>query len=87
MLARCVGHSAAVAHLDWSMPLQAPKELIGRSVLKSNCSAYEILHWDPMTGKKLRHNMRDAQVACVRLLVSRPFAFNAACIGTINRDA
>lgn len=41
---RCTGHSATVRHLDWSED---------SSVIQSNCSAYEILYWNPKTGKQV----------------------------------
>ncbi|KAK3283901.1 hypothetical protein CYMTET_8419, partial [Cymbomonas tetramitiformis] len=60
-VARCVGHSATVSHIDWSLPLSNPPELRGKTILMSNCNAYEILYWDPMSGKQLKQNQRNAQ--------------------------
>ena len=60
--AKCMGHTATVSHVDWTLPLVEPKELRGRTVLKSNCNAYELLYWDPTTGRQCKHNMRDAQL-------------------------
>lgn len=40
-LARCGGHSATVAHLDWSIDCR---------VLQSNCNARELLYWDVWWG-------------------------------------
>jgi hypothetical protein len=57
-----MGHTATVAHVDWTLPLMEPKELCGRTVLKSNCNAYELLYWDPVTGRQCTENLRDAQL-------------------------
>ena len=34
-----------------------------RTLLMSNCNAYELLYWDPLTGKQVPKNMRDAQMS------------------------
>ena len=30
-------------------------------ILQTNCASYEILYWDPLTGKQVLQNQRDAQ--------------------------
>ena len=47
---RCVGHSATILHIDFSVDCK---------VLQSCCNAYEILHWDVSTGRRLVQNQRD----------------------------
>ena len=49
-ISRCAGHSAAVKHADWSED--------GRA-LRTSCGAYEILHFDPKTGRQIQANQRD----------------------------
>ena len=49
-ISRCAGHSAAVKHADWSED--------GRA-LRTTCGAYEILHFDPKTGRQIQANQRD----------------------------
>lgn len=44
-VSRCVGHSSTVRHIDWSEDSK---------VIQSNCSAYEILYWNPRSGKQVR---------------------------------
>lgn len=53
-IARCVGHSSTVTHIDWSSD---------SSVLMSNCQAYELLFFDPRTGKQVKETQRDTQWA------------------------
>ena len=50
----CAGHGAAVRHVDWSADSRT---------LRSTCSAYEILHFDPRTGRPRRENQRDQRWA------------------------
>jgi WD40 repeat protein len=40
-LRRCVGHSATVSHLDWS---------VDSKLLRSQCNAYEVLYWNTDRG-------------------------------------
>ncbi|KAG2487374.1 hypothetical protein HYH03_013944 [Edaphochlamys debaryana] len=47
---RCVGHSSTVRHLDWAAD---------SSAIQSIDQAYEILYFDPRTGKQLKANQRD----------------------------
>ena len=49
-ISRCAGHSAAVKHADWSED---------SSALRTTCAAYEILHFDPKTGRQIQANQRD----------------------------
>ena len=65
-LSRCQGHQATVTHLDWSLPLYAPNGVLGagekpQRLLQSNCASYEILYWDPLTGRQVLVNQRDTQ--------------------------
>lgn len=71
-LSRCQGHQATVTHLDWSLPLYSPNGGVGgkggdvgekapQRLLQSNCASYEILHWDPITGRQVLVNQRDTQ--------------------------
>jgi len=64
-LARCAGHSASVCHLDFSLPDYNPPipELRGKTLLMTNCNGYEILYWDPLTGKQILANPRNAKWA------------------------
>ena len=50
LLHRCEGHSGSVLHLDWSTD---------GGLLRSTDSAYEILFWDPATGKRATGDYRD----------------------------
>ena len=45
-IARCLGHSGVVTHLDWSADSR---------VIMSNSAAYEILYHDALTGRMVRH--------------------------------
>ena len=56
-LSRCRGHQATITNLDWSLPDFARG---GRRVLQSTCASYELLYWDPLTGKQILANQRDA---------------------------
>ena len=56
-LSRCRGHQATITNLDWSLPDPARG---GRRVLQSTCASYELLYWDPVTGKQILANQRDA---------------------------
>ena len=50
-IAKCNGHGASVKHVDWSEDSR---------VLRTSCAAYEILHFDPRTGKQIvSDNQRD----------------------------
>ncbi|GFR46990.1 hypothetical protein Agub_g8644, partial [Astrephomene gubernaculifera] len=49
---RCVGHSSAVRHLDWAADSGG---------LQSVDQAYELLYFDPRTGKQLKTNQRDTR--------------------------
>ena len=51
-VSRCTGHSATVNHIDW----RADSKL-----LQANCAAYEVLYWDPRTGKQITANQRNAE--------------------------
>uniref|UniRef100_A0A383VWQ6 EML-like second beta-propeller domain-containing protein n=1 Tax=Tetradesmus obliquus TaxID=3088 RepID=A0A383VWQ6_TETOB len=51
-IARCSGHSATVRTIDWS---------VDSSVLQSNCTAREILYWNPRTGKQVPGSCRDTE--------------------------
>ncbi|GMH32772.1 hypothetical protein BSKO_00606 [Bryopsis sp. KO-2023] len=59
-IARCIGHSGTVEHIDWSLPIEDPLELKGKMILQSNDTSREILFWDPQTGKQITANQRDA---------------------------
>lgn len=63
LIAKCVGHSGSVEHLDWTLPVPSPAKYRGRMLLQSTDNAYEILHWDPLTGQKVTSCMREAQMA------------------------
>jgi len=56
-LSRCRGHQATITNLDWSLPDFARG---GKRVLQSTCASYELLYWDPLTGKQVLANQRDA---------------------------
>uniref|UniRef100_A0A7S0T1C8 EML-like second beta-propeller domain-containing protein n=1 Tax=Mantoniella antarctica TaxID=81844 RepID=A0A7S0T1C8_9CHLO len=64
-LSRCQGHQATITHLDWSLPLYSPNGAGGadkpQRLLQTNCASYEILHWDPVTGRQVLVNQRDTQ--------------------------
>ena len=49
---RCAGHSSTVRHIDWSADSR---------IIQSNSSDYEILYWDPRTGRQVRQNQRDTE--------------------------
>lgn len=49
-IARCSGHSSTVRHVDWAAD---------SSVIRTVCSAYEILYFNPRTGKQVVQNQRD----------------------------
>lgn len=51
-IARCAGHSSTVRHVDWS---------VDSSVIRTMCSAYEILYFSPRTGKQVVQNQRDTE--------------------------
>lgn len=53
-LSRCVGHSSTITHIDWAAD---------SSVLMSNCQAYELLHFDPRTGRQVKQSQRDTRWA------------------------
>ena len=58
-LAKCVGHSSTVKHLDWD---------VDSRILQSNCNAYELLYWQadrlsPGLGLQIRHDQRDTKWA------------------------
>lgn len=50
-VSRCTGHSATVKHLDWRLDSK---------LLQANCAAYEVLYWDPKTGRQITANQRNA---------------------------
>jgi WD40 repeat protein len=51
LVSKCSGHGASVKHVDWSEDSR---------VLRTSCAAYEILHFDPRTGKQIvSDNQRD----------------------------
>lgn len=60
LIARCVGHSGTIEHLDWSLPIDSHCKLDGLTILQSNDTSREILHWDPRTGRQITKNQRDA---------------------------
>ena len=64
-LARCHGHSAALSHLDFSLPLSGPTpDLVGRVVLRSSSTpGREVLVHDAVNGKLINANVRDAKWA------------------------
>ena len=53
-LSRCQGHQATITNLDWSLP-----DVAGRRILQSTCASYELLYWDPTTGRQVLKNQRD----------------------------
>ncbi|KAK9820398.1 hypothetical protein WJX72_009942 [[Myrmecia] bisecta] len=59
LMGRLVGHSGAILHLNWSLPVGSPLALKGRRLLQSADSSYEILYWDPQTGRQVTANQRD----------------------------
>ena len=63
--ARCVGHSAALSHLDFSLPLVGPTpDLVGRTVLRSSSiPGRESLTFDAQSGRLINANLRDARWA------------------------
>ena len=50
-VSRCSGHSATVNHIDWRLDSK---------LFQANCAAYEVLYWDPKTGKQITANQRNA---------------------------
>lgn len=59
-IARCIGHSGTVEHIDWSLPLDSPLELQGLHIIQSNDTSREVLYWDPRSGNQITSNQRDA---------------------------
>lgn len=59
----CVWDS--LSHIDFSLPDYNPPipELRGKTILMSNCNGYESLYWDPVTGKQILANPRNARWA------------------------
>ena len=57
-LHRCGGHQASITHLDWSLP---EAQLNNTRVLQSACASFELLYWDPISGKQIKQNQRDAR--------------------------
>lgn len=53
-IARCVGHSSTITGIDWA---------VDSSKIMSNDQAYEILYFDPLTGKQIKENQRDTEWA------------------------
>jgi WD40 repeat protein len=53
-LRRCYGHSSYITHIDWAAD---------SSVFVSNCGAYELLHWEARTGKRVTRTQRDTRMA------------------------
>ena len=51
---RCLGHSSTVTHLDWSAD---------SSVIQSSDQAYELLYFDPRTGKQVKENQVGVDVS------------------------
>ncbi|CAG9465779.1 unnamed protein product [Pedinophyceae sp. YPF-701] len=63
-VSKCVGHAASIEFLDWSLPLtEGPEYLRKQCILMSQCSATEVLYFDPRTGKKVPENQRDLLMA------------------------
>ncbi|GIL85815.1 hypothetical protein Vretimale_19546 [Volvox reticuliferus] len=62
-VARCNGHSSTVRHLDWS---------VDSTALQSVDQAYEILYFDPHTGRQLKDNQRDTAWAGWSCLLGFP---------------
>lgn len=59
-VARCSGHSATVSHIDWSADSR---------LLQSTDNAYEILYWNPRTGRQILENQRDTNWATFTCIV------------------
>lgn len=57
---RCVGHSGSIQHLDWTLPVPSPAAVVGQMLLMSTDNAAEILYWNPLTGRRVNSNQRDA---------------------------
>ena len=53
-VSRCSGHSANVLQVDWSAD---------GSIIQTASSAYELLYFDPKTGKQVYHNQKDTRWA------------------------
>ncbi|KAL6747740.1 WD40-repeat-containing domain protein [Haematococcus lacustris] len=53
-LSRCVGHSSTITHLDWAAD---------SAVIQSNDQAYEILYFDPRSGRQVGGCQRDTRWA------------------------
>jgi len=53
-IAKLTGHSSTITHLDWSRD---------SSVIQSTDQAYELLYFDPLTGRQVKENQRDTQWA------------------------
>lgn len=60
LIGRCSGHSGTINHLDWSLPIPSPSEHRGKFILQSSDGAWEILYWDPETGRAITSNQRNA---------------------------
>ncbi|KAG2444303.1 hypothetical protein HXX76_001060 [Chlamydomonas incerta] len=60
---RCVGHSSTVRHIDWAAD---------SSALQSVDQAYEVLYFDPRTGKQHKGNQRDTAWAGWSCLLGFP---------------
>lgn len=50
MLSKCEGHSSYITHIDWSADSR---------VLMSNCGAYDLLFFEPHSGRKLKRAQND----------------------------
>ena len=53
-MAKCEGHSSYVKAIDWA---------INGKVLMSTCGAYDLLFFDPRSGRKLRTAQNDTRWA------------------------
>eukprot|EP00200_Dunaliella_tertiolecta_P007628 CAMPEP_0202381592 /NCGR_PEP_ID=MMETSP1127-20130417/37027_1 /ASSEMBLY_ACC=CAM_ASM_000462 /TAXON_ID=3047 /ORGANISM="Dunaliella tertiolecta, Strain CCMP1320" /LENGTH=1435 /DNA_ID=CAMNT_0048980603 /DNA_START=339 /DNA_END=4646 /DNA_ORIENTATION=+ len=61
LIAKCIGHSGNVEHIDWSYPISQPgSRLHGQMIIQSSDTSGNLLYWDTKTGKKIAYNQRDA---------------------------
>lgn len=61
LISKCTGHSGAIEHIDWTLPISAPgTKLNGTMIIRAVDESKNLLYWDPKTGKKVMQNQRNA---------------------------